>query len=491
MDAIQYVGEYQEMQETFEQLRNYTRNYGAAEHLIYLLIQKYNSEAQMLDSRNWAIQFDQTLSDKLYLLGDWPKRVQHIGYRSLICRLLEKNPYCPFLLFGLKQILKNGYISELVPDFALDQIPELFMYILQISMKTIMNSRQPLNSEIDKIAKMACFTTDVHYYTKALFSVLDLETNGEDNKTRLRLAFESNDRAFKKKLNTKSLNLSVHHPIASEAIYNMVINDNLDMNRVNMLSEMYTDINPPPKEILKHKDFVILLLEALFTVKAMTIDIVDAHKLTHLLMYDEKPTRDIPGEDAYLQIHHAQAIMFSDLDYQLFQHNLSKCIVYPVIAKGLLQGIIWLSAEPFYFSTDTFERNLYMIEVMISEHPILRKEILEALTYLFYSVPSEMNASDKQLVKYKIIDVLVMLHRIHLHGVLKFMNKYCYHVDGFDIELLKYFITEVLSYVKPQYTERFIDMFIPLVGHPRIPDEMRANNPLILEFYNNCGRNLQ
>ncbi|CAC5377763.1 TH1L [Mytilus coruscus] len=427
---------------------------GSPEKVVELLSENYKAVAQTVNLlAEWLIQADE---------GETPswlaEMIEYPTWRGLFYRLAEEYPDCLMLNFTVKLISDAGFQGEITSvSTACHQI-EVFSRVLRTTISSLLNGGEELlEKNLPEFTKMVCHGEHTYLYSQVLMQILSQEPKGGSNIRRLcqELQKSANERGLDVTPITLALSGAAAYPRACQALSSMLSRNALNPADITILYKMYTDMNPPPVDLIRVPAFLDLLIDAMFK-PVSKVNPEHKAKYIYVLSYAASVTETYkkgqrksiikdelkPTTQALEKVQSLCAENKNSSELIADVNVLFLNLKFPVIAYGVLKWVDYTVSDTNYFklNTDHTPLHLVLIDEIVTNHVLLHQKALDLLVRLFESTFEEL-------------DVLVRL------------------------ELKKTLLDRmVLDVIAPPYTADFAQLFLPLIENKDITGSIRMDD---------------
>ncbi|KAJ8316708.1 hypothetical protein KUTeg_005738 [Tegillarca granosa] len=426
----------------FNMLKRFLQAGGSPEKVVELLSDNYTAVAQTVNLlAEWLIQaamilkhFDPKKADSIFTdEGETPswlaEMIEFPTWRELFYKLAEEYPDCLMLNFTVKI--------------------EVFSRVLRTSITSLLEGGEDaVEKNLPEFTKMVCHGEHTYLYSQVLMHILAQETKGGSNIRRL-------CQELQKSANEKGLDLF----------------------------KMYSEMNPPPVDLIRVPAFLDLLIEALFK-PTSRVNPEHKQKYVYVLAYAASVTETYkkgqrkninrdelkPTTQALEKVQGICAENKSSSDLIADIATLFMNIKFPVIAFGILKWVDYTVSDASYFklNTDHTPLHLVLIDEIVTNHVLLHQKALDLLVRIFESSFEELDVLVQLELKKTVLDRIVHLFsRGFVIPVVTYIRK-CLDKQDTDISLIRHFVTEVLDVIAPPYTPEFMQLFLPLLENKAI-----------------------
>lgn len=159
---------------------------------------------------------------------------------------------------------------------------------------------------------------------------------------------------------------------------------------------------------------------------------------------------------------------------------------YQVVAYGVVSWVKHIVSEPSYFKLNTEQTPLHLVllDEVSSCHTTLHSKVLELFIEIIGTSYDDLEVLARLELQKMLLDRLI--HLLSKGCVVPVLNyiKSCSQKDDMDISLIRYFVTEILSMIKPPYSDKFVELFLPLVKSDVITGDIKneAESSLVTDF---------
>lgn len=503
-----------------EYVRKFLEAAGPPEEFVQLLAENYTGTAQAANlMADWLIvagcdvsqvqdiveghlqdmilkHFDPKKADSIFTAAgqtpDWIEgMIAHQPWRKLFYQLAEKNPDCLLLNFSIKLISDAGYQGEIGSmSSACNQI-DVFARVLKTSILNYITCKGNSEDIVQEISKTASHGKHMYLFTQCLLHHLAQTTqNGACLK---RLSQELQQAASSRGHDVWNITLALNggstFPNVASSLASMLSRKQLNPGDITTLYKAYTSADPPPVDLLRIPQFLVLLVDTLFKPES---HINPDHKPKYIYIlghsasvYErwENGERVSTNKDelkgAVQAIDRVHSVCSREiggtLQLSVEVGMLYHCIRYPVVAMGILKWVEECLSETNYLKvmTDATPLHVVLLDEVSTCHPIQHPLVLELLVKLFNATYPGLETLVELEFKKTILDRMVhMLSRGYVIPVIQFIRK-CMDSQLTDISLIRHFVTEVLEMIAPPYSREFIDIFLPIVKNDSITEILR------------------
>lgn len=519
----------------FQFLKRFLQAGGSPEKVVEMLSENYTAVAQTVNLlAEWLIQagvdikvvqemvenhlkamilkhFDPKKADSIFTdEGETPswlaEMIEFPTWRELFYKLAEDYPDCLMLNFTVKLISDAGYQGEITSvSTACHQI-EVFSRVLRTSITSLLEGgEEAVKKNLPEFTKMVCHGEHTYLYSQVLMHILANEPRGGSNIRRLcqELQNGAKDRGLDVTPITLALSGAAAYPRACSALSSMLSRHALNPADISILFNMYSEMNPPPVDLIRVPAFLDLLIEALFRpssrinpehkakyvyVLAYAASVVETYKKGQRKNIDRgelKPTTQaLERVQALCAENKSSSELIADVS------TLFLNIKFPVIAFGVLKWVDYTVTDTSYFklNTDHTPLHLVLIDEIVTNHHLLHLKALELLVKLFESQFEELDVLVRLELKKTVLDRMV--HLFSKGFVLPVVTyvKNCVDKPDTDISLVRHFVTEILDIIASPYTPEFVQLFLPLIENKAITGSIRnedGSDP-VSEFIGHC-----
>ncbi|KAK3086810.1 hypothetical protein FSP39_023845 [Pinctada imbricata] len=420
--------------------------------------------------------------------------IEYPTWRELFYKLAEEYPDCLMLNFTVKLISDAGYQGEITSvSTACHQI-EVFSRVLRTSITSVLESgEENLGKNLPEFTKMVCHGEHTYLYSQVLMHILSQEPKGGSNIRRLcqELQKSANERELDVTPITLALSGAAAYPRACQALSSMLSRNALNPADITILFRMYSEMNPPPVDLIRVPAFLELLIEALFKPNSR---INPEHKSKYIFvlsyaasvteMYKKGQRKNInrdelkPTTQALEKVEALCSKNKSSSELIGDVNTLFLNIKFPVIAYGVLRWVDYTVSDASYFklNTDHTPLHLVLIDEIVTNHQLLHQQALDLLVRLFESSFEELDVLVRLELKKTLLDRMVHLFsRGFVIPVVTYI-KNCLEKQDTDISLIRHFVTEVLDIIAPPYTPEFAQLFLPLLESKDITASIRSED---------------
>ncbi|CAG2243368.1 NELFD [Mytilus edulis] len=482
----------------FNMLKTFLQAGGSPEKVVELLSENYKAVAQTVNLlAEWLIQagvdikvvqemvenhlktmiikhFDPKKADSIFTdEGETPswlaEMIEYPTWRGLFYKLAEEYPDCLMLNFTVKLISDAGFQGEITSvSTACHQI-EVFSRVLRTTISSLLNGGEELlEKNLPEFTKMVCHGEHTYLYSQVLMQILSQEPKGGSNIRRLcqELQKSANERGLDVTPITLALSGAAAYPRACQALSSMLSRNALNPADITILYKMYTDMNPPPVDLIRVPAFLDLLIDAMFKP-------VSKGQRKSIVKDELKPTTQALEKVQSLCAENKNS---SELiaDVNVLFLNLK----FPVIAYGVLKWVDYTVSDTNYFklNTDHTPLHLVLIDEIVTNHVLLHQKALDLLVRLFESTFEELDVLVRLELKKTLLDRMVHLFsKGFVLPVVSYICK-CWDKQDTDISLIRHFVTEVLDVIAPPFTADFAQLFLPLIENKDITGSIRMDD---------------
>ncbi|XP_002739542.1 negative elongation factor D [Saccoglossus kowalevskii] len=522
----------------FKDLQRYFRAGGAPEQVVELLSDNYTAVAQTVNLfAEWLIStgvnavevqqmvekhlktlivkhFDPKKADSIFSdEGETPSwlenMIQHQTWRSLFYKLAEQYPDCLMLNFTIKIISDAGYQGEIANISTACHQVEIFSRVLRTSVVKLLEGAEEFDKQLPEFTKMVCHGEHTYLYCQALLQILGIDPQA--GSVIRRISEEVQKSASEKGYDVDSLSLSLTnaaaYPRACQAIASMLSRHALNPADITVLFKMYSSPDPPPVELIRIPQLLIIFIHSLFKPGAK-VNPEHRSKYVYVLAYAvcvheswQQGRRLSINKDelkatsqAIERVHHLccnESKGAQELTAEI--QVLYQCIRYPIVAVGVLFWVKQTVADPGYFQrmTDHTPLHLALLDEVSNCHPLHHDTVLQLLKDLFEKIYPDLDVLLELELKKTVLDRMVhLLSRGYVVYVVQYIKK-CVEKQDTDISLIRHFVTEVLDMIAPPYTSEFVQLFLPIIENEDITGTLRSEDGKdpVSEFIVHCKTN--
>lgn len=507
----------------FNMLKTFLQAGGSPEKVVELLSENYKAIAQTVNLlAEWLIQagvdikvvqemvenhlksmivkhFDPKKADSIFTdEGETPswlaEMIEYPTWRELFYKLAEEYPDCLMLNFTVKLISDAGYQGEITSvSTACHQI-EVFSRVLRTTISTLLDGGEELlEKNLPEFTKMVCHGEHTYLYSQVLMQILSQEPKGGSNIRRLsqELQKSANERGLDVTPITLALSGAAAYPRACQALSSMLSRNALNPADITILYKMYTDMNPPPVDLIRVPAFLDLLIDALFK-PSSKVNPEHKPKYVYVLSYAASVTETYkkgqrksiikdelkPTTQALEKVQSLCAENKNSSELIADVNVLFLNLKFPVIAYGVLKWVDYTVSDTNYFklNTDHTPLHLVLIDEIVTNHVLLHQKALDLLVRLFESTFEELDVLVRLELKKTLLDRMVHLFsKGFVLPVVSYICK-CWDKQDTDISLIRHFVTEVLDVIAPPYTSDFAQLFLPLIENKDITGSIRTDD---------------
>lgn len=507
----------------FNMLKTFLQAGGSPEKVVELLSENYKAIAQTVNLlAEWLIQagvdikvvqemvenhlksmivkhFDPKKADSIFTdEGETPswlaEMIEYPTWRELFYKLAEEYPDCLMLNFTVKLISDAGYQGEITSvSTACHQI-EVFSRVLRTTISTLLDGGEELlEKNLPEFTKMVCHGEHTYLYSQVLMQILSQEPKGGSNIRRLsqELQKSANERGLDVTPITLALSGAAAYPRACQALSSMLSRNALNPADITILYKMYTDMNPPPVDLIRVPAFLDLLIDALFK-PSSKVNPEHKPKYVYVLSYSASVTETYkkgqrksiikdelkPTTQALEKVQSLCAENKNSSELIADVNVLFLNLKFPVIAYGVLKWVDYTVSDTNYFklNTDHTPLHLVLIDEIVTNHVLLHQKALDLLVRLFESTFEELDVLVRLELKKTLLDRMVHLFsKGFVLPVVSYICK-CWDKQDTDISLIRHFVTEVLDVIAPPYTSDFAQLFLPLIENKDITGSIRTDD---------------
>ncbi|XP_052060193.1 negative elongation factor D-like [Mytilus californianus] len=507
----------------FNMLKTFLQAGGSPEKVVELLSENYKAVAQTVNLlAEWLIQagvdikvvqemvenhlktmivkhFDPKKADSIFTdEGETPswlaEMIEYPTWRGLFYRLAEEYPDCLMLNFTVKLISDAGFQGEITSvSTACHQI-EVFSRVLRTTISSLLNGGEELlEKNLPEFTKMVCHGEHTYLYSQVLMQILSQEPKGGSNIRRLcqELQKSANERGLDVTPITLALSGAAAYPRACQALSSMLSRNALNPADITILYKMYTDMNPPPVDLIRVPAFLDLLIDAMFK-PVSKVNPEHKAKYIYVLSYAASVTETYkkgqrksiikdelkPTTQALEKVQSLCAENKNSSELIADVNVLFLNLKFPVIAYGVLKWVDYTVSDTNYFklNTDHTPLHLVLIDEIVTNHVLLHQKALDLLVRLFESTFEELDVLVRLELKKTLLDRMVHLFsKGFVLPVVSYICK-CWDKQDTDISLIRHFVTEVLDVIAPPYTADFAQLFLPLIENKDITGSIRMDD---------------
>lgn len=507
----------------FNMLKTFLQAGRSPEKVVELLSENYKAVAQTVNLlAEWLIQagvdikvvqemvenhlktmivkhFDPKKADSIFTdEGETPswlaEMIEYPTWRGLFYRLAEEYPDCLMLNFTVKLISDAGFQGEITSvSTACHQI-EVFSRVLRTTISSLLNGGEELlEKNLPEFTKMVCHGEHTYLYSQVLMQILSQEPKGGSNIRRLcqELQKSANERGLDVTPITLALSGAAAYPRACQALSSMLSRNALNPADITILYKMYTDMNPPPVDLIRVPAFLDLLIDAMFK-PVSKVNPEHKAKYIYVLSYAASVTETYkkgqrksiikdelkPTTQALEKVQSLCAENKNSSELIADVNVLFLNLKFPVIAYGVLKWVDYTVSDTNYFklNTDHTPLHLVLIDEIVTNHVLLHQKALDLLVRLFESTFEELDVLVRLELKKTLLDRMVHLFsKGFVLPVVSYICK-CWDKQDTDISLIRHFVTEVLDVIAPPYTADFAQLFLPLIENKDITGSIRMDD---------------
>lgn len=420
--------------------------------------------------------------------------IEYPTWRGLFYRLAEEYPDCLMLNFTVKLISDAGFQGEITSvSTACHQI-EVFSRVLRTTISSLLNGGEELlEKNLPEFTKMVCHGEHTYLYSQVLMQILSQEPKGGSNIRRLcqELQKSANERGLDVTPITLALSGAAAYPRACQALSSMLSRNALNPADITILYKMYTDMNPPPVDLIRVPAFLDLLIDAMFK-PVSKVNPEHKAKYIYVLSYAASVTETYkkgqrksiikdelkPTTQALEKVQSLCAENKNSSELIADVNVLFLNLKFPVIAYGVLKWVDYTVSDTNYFklNTDHTPLHLVLIDEIVTNHVLLHQKALDLLVRLFESTFEELDVLVRLELKKTLLDRMVHLFsKGFVLPVVSYICK-CWDKQDTDISLIRHFVTEVLDVIAPPYTADFAQLFLPLIENKDITGSIRMDD---------------
>ncbi|XP_071175730.1 negative elongation factor D-like [Mytilus galloprovincialis] len=507
----------------FNMLKTFLQAGGSPEKVVELLSENYKAVAQTVNLlAEWLIQagvdikvvqemvenhlktmiikhFDPKKADSIFTdEGETPswlaEMIEYPTWRGLFYKLAEEYPDCLMLNFTVKLISDAGFQGEITSvSTACHQI-EVFSRVLRTTISSLLNGGEELlEKNLPEFTKMVCHGEHTYLYSQVLMQILSQEPKGGSNIRRLcqELQKSANERGLDVTPITLALSGAAAYPRACQALSSMLSRNALNPADITILYKMYTDMNPPPVDLIRVPAFLDLLIDAMFK-PVSKVNPEHKAKYIYVLSYAASVTETYkkgqrksivkdelkPTTQALEKVQSLCAENKNSSELIADVNVLFLNLKFPVIAYGVLKWVDYTVSDTNYFklNTDHTPLHLVLIDEIVTNHVLLHQKALDLLVRLFESTFEELDVLVRLELKKTLLDRMVHLFsKGFVLPVVSYICK-CWDKQDTDISLIRHFVTEVLDVIAPPFTADFAQLFLPLIENKDITGSIRMDD---------------
>ncbi|XP_063439712.1 negative elongation factor D-like [Mytilus trossulus] len=507
----------------FNMLKTFLQAGGSPEKVVELLSENYKAVAQTVNLlAEWLIQagvdikvvqemvenhlktmiikhFDPKKADSIFTdEGETPswlaEMIEYPTWRGLFYKLAEEYPDCLMLNFTVKLISDAGFQGEITSvSTACHQI-EVFSRVLRTTISSLLNGGEELlEKNLPEFTKMVCHGEHTYLYSQVLMQILSQEPKGGSNIRRLcqELQKSANERGLDVTPITLALSGAAAYPRACQALSSMLSRNALNPADITILYKMYTDMNPPPVDLIRVPAFLDLLIDAMFK-PVSKVNPEHKAKYIYVLSYAASVTETYkkgqrksivkdelkPTTQALEKVQSLCAENKNSSELIADVNVLFLNLKFPVIAYGVLKWVDYTVSDTNYFklNTDHTPLHLVLIDEIVTNHVLLHQKALDLLVRLFESTFEELDVLVRLDLKKTLLDRMVHLFsKGFVLPVVSYICK-CWDKQDTDISLIRHFVTEVLDVIAPPFTADFAQLFLPLIENKDITESIRMDD---------------
>ncbi|VDI07379.1 negative elongation factor C/D [Mytilus galloprovincialis] len=290
---------------------------------------------------------------------------------------------------------------------------------------------------------------------------------------------------------TLALSGAAAYPRACQALSSMLSRNALNPADITILYKMYTDMNPPPVDLIRVPAFLDLLIDAMFK-PVSKVNPEHKAKYIYVLSYAASVTETYkkgqrksivkdelkPTTQALEKVQSLCAENKNSSELIADVNVLFLNLKFPVIAYGVLKWVDYTVSDTNYFklNTDHTPLHLVLIDEIVTNHVLLHQKALDLLVRLFESTFEELDVLVRLELKKTLLDRMVHLFsKGFVLPVVSYICK-CWDKQDTDISLIRHFVTEVLDVIAPPFTADFAQLFLPLIENKDITGSIRMDD---------------